>query len=85
MVTATVSSKSQVVLPKHFLEGLGISRGDRVIIYSDENEIRMKPLRGSILDLVAGSVKISEKKKGIPFERVLAVTKKRVARKLAKR
>lgn len=85
MVTATVSSKSQVVLPKHLLEGLGISKGDRVLIYSDEKEIRMKPLRGSILDTVAGSVKVSESKKGIPFDQVLEVTKRKVAKKLAKK
>ena len=85
MVTATISSKSQVVLPKHLLESLGVSRGDRVLIYSDEREIRMKPLRGSILDIVAGSVKVSEGKKGVPFERVLEVTKRKVAKKLAKK
>lgn len=85
MVTATVSSKSQVVLPKHLLEGLGINRGDRVLIYSDEKEIRMKPLHGSILDVVAGSVKVPESKRGVPFERVLEVTKRKVAKKLAKK
>ncbi len=84
MVIATVSSKSQVVLPKHLLEALGVNRGDRVLIYSDENEIRMKPIHGSIVDSVAGKVKIPDRLKGVSFDEVMRVTRKRVAKKLAK-
>ena len=84
MVTATISSKSQVVLPKSILMGLGMSRGDKVMIYSDETEIRMKPIRGSVLDMVAGSIKVPASKRGVPFDVVLAKTKKKVAKKLAK-
>lgn len=84
MIAATISSKSQIVLPKHLLIGLGVDRGDKMLIYSDGEELRMKPVRGSIVDLVAGKIKIADDLRGIPFEEVMRVTKERVAKKLAK-
>ena len=84
MIAATISSKSQIVLPTHLLVGLGVSRGDKLLIYSDGEELRMKPVRGSIVDLVAGKVKIADDLKGVPFDDVMRVTKERVAKKLVK-
>ena len=84
MVTATISSKNQIVLPKHMLVSLGIGAGDRLIVSSDDKEIRIKPVRGSVIDLVAGSIKVAENKKGLPFEKVLEETKKRATKKLVK-
>lgn len=83
MVTATVSSKNQIVLPKDILTILGVECGDKLIVYTDESEIRMKPVRGSIVDLVAGSIKIAESKRGVPFEKVMKVVRKKIAKKLA--
>lgn len=82
MTLATVSSKNQIVLPKEILKLLCVESGDKLIVYTEGKEIRLKPVRGSIVDLVAGSVKIAKDKRGVPFKKVMKVTKEKVSKKL---
>ncbi|MBL7078174.1 AbrB/MazE/SpoVT family DNA-binding domain-containing protein [Candidatus Shapirobacteria bacterium] len=83
MLTTTLSSKNQVTLPKFFLQMLGLSGGDRLLIEIEENQINLKPAKKSIIDLLAKSIKVAKSKKGVSFEKALAHTKKTVARQLA--
>ena len=82
MTLATISSKNQIVLPNEYLKILRVVSGDKLMVYSEGEEIRLKPIRGSIVDLVAGSIKVPKDKMGIPFEKVLEATKKIVAKHL---
>lgn len=83
MITTTISIKNQITLPKFILELLGLQSGEKLLVEAEKGEIKLKPAGKSIVDAVAGSIKIAEDKKGIPFEKVLSVTKQRVAEKLA--
>jgi len=83
MITTTLSIKNQITLPKFILNLLDIESGDKLLVHAEENSISLQPVGKSVVDSLAGSIKVSKDKRGIPFEKALSVTKKRVAQKLA--
>lgn len=84
MTTAILSSKNQIAIPELVLQLVGLQSGDRVEINALNEAVYIKPLRTSIVESLAGSIKISKGKIGIPFAKVLTETKKIAARELAK-
>jgi len=83
MITTTLSIKNQITLPKFILDLLNIESGDKLLVHAEENSISLEPVGKSVVDSLAGSIKIPRDKKGVPFEKALSVTKKKVAQKLA--
>lgn len=83
ITTATLSSKNQITIPKAILNHFDIKSGEKILVETDEDVIKLRPIGKSIVDQLAGSVKIPKSKKGIPYEKILEETKRIVARKLA--
>ena len=55
MTNSTMTRKGQVTIPKPIRDELDLSEGDRVAFFLRDDEVVLKPLRGSILEL-EGSV-----------------------------
>lgn len=85
MIIATLSSKNQITIPKVMLQLLGVESGDKFLVETESEAIKLKPAGKSIVDSLIGSIKIPKSKRGIPFEKVLEETKKIVAKELASR
>jgi len=79
-MTSTVTRKGQVTIPKRIREEMDLHLGDRVLFLVRDDEIVLKPVRGSILDL-QGSVEPRNKPED--FDRVRATVKRRHAKKVA--
>jgi AbrB family looped-hinge helix DNA binding protein len=74
-VTATVSSKGQLTLPKSVREALGIETGDQVVfrVSADRAVLARSP---SLLDL-AGSVPVPALVRGASWDEVRARSRRR--------
>lgn len=83
MITATLSAKNQITIPKFILQLLRVESGDKFLVEAEKKAIKLEPIGESVVDSLIGSVKIPESKKGIPFGKALAKTKKMVAKELA--
>ena len=86
MNIATVSSRRQITLSKNELELINLEKGGKLIKRVQDGRIVLEPLKTSIVDEVAGSLSrhIKPSLRGKSFEEIMRVTKKRVARKLAR-
>ena len=51
MIATSITKKGQVTIPKEIRDALGLKERDKIIFIVKGNEITMRPLRGSILDL----------------------------------
>lgn len=83
MITTTLSSKNQITFPRFILDMLEIESGDKLLVETENNQIVVKPVGKSIIDLLVKSIKVSKDKKGISFKKVRLTTQKIVAKKLA--
>lgn len=83
MITTTLSTKNQITFPKYILELLGIQSGDKLLVQTETDQIIVKPAGKSIVDSLIKSIQIPKNKQNIPFKKVLASTKKIVAKKLS--
>lgn len=86
MKIATISSKGQITIPKDIQITLNITHGSKVVLYPDRDTLMIKPLKSSIVEQTAGSLKkyVNPKKLGIPFPKVREETQEIVAAELAK-
>lgn len=83
MITTTLSAKNQVTFPKYILEMLKIQSGDKLFVQPEIGQIIIKPTGKSIVDSLMKSIKVAKDKQNVPFKKVLALTKKIVAKKLS--
>ncbi len=81
MPTSTLTSKGQVTIPKEIREVLGLKEHDKVNFVKRGGSVLIKPIKGDILDL-RGSVKPKNRPEN--FEEVRKITRKIIARKIAK-
>jgi AbrB family looped-hinge helix DNA binding protein len=81
MTASVLTRKGQVTIPKAIRERLGLQRGVKLLFLLRENEITLKPLQGSILDL-KGSVR--PKRRPEDFDRVRRSVRQAVARRTRK-
>lgn len=81
MPTSTLTSKGQVTIPKEIREALGLKEHDKVSFIQRGGNVLIKPIKGDILDL-RGSVK--PKRRPENFEEIRKITRKIIARKIAK-
>ena len=79
MATSTITRKGQVTIPKAIRDTLGIKEGDSVFFVQRGNEVVLKVLHGTILDL-RGSVPVTAPQ---DFEEVRRQVKERVGRRSA--
>ena len=61
MVTTTVTSKGQIVIPSKMRRHLNIRKGTRLCIIEKENEIVLQPLTQEYFDKAAGILKTKGK------------------------
>lgn len=87
MRIVTVSSRRQITLPVDLSKDLNIRPASRLLIERKDENIMLKPLKGSVIDEVGGSLTryIHPSKLNQPFNKVLEETKKIVAQKLARK
>lgn len=87
MNIVTISSKNQITLPVEILQSLGIGSGEQVLVREEDKEIVLKPIKGSIVNEVAGSLTkyIDPAKQGVPFETIMEETRKLAAKKLSQK
>lgn len=78
-ITARVTSKGQVTIPKDVREALGITEGDKVLFRLEASRAVLAKT-ANLLDL-AGSVRVSASKRGVPWDQVRATTRKARGRK----
>ncbi len=79
MTMSTITRKGQVTIPKALRDKLGIEEGDSVFFVQRGDEVVLKVLQGTILDL-RGSVPVTAPQ---DFEQIRRQVKKRVGRRSA--
>lgn len=85
MKIVKISSKGQITLPRSLLAKFDLALYDKMLIGEDEEKIVLKPLISSIAEELAGSLNkyIHPSKLGVPFDKIMKETKKKVALHLA--
>jgi len=77
-VAATVTTKGQVTIPKEVREALGIEAGDQVVFKVEEH--RAVLARTADLLSLAGSVDVPSAKRAVPWNEIIASTRRARAR-----
>ncbi len=76
MFMSKVSRKGQATIPKEIREYLRIREGDRVAFVQKNNEVMIRPVKETLLDM-RGSVKVEEPQ---DFQEIRKVVKRRLLR-----
>jgi AbrB family looped-hinge helix DNA binding protein len=82
MLESVITRKGQVTIPKPIRDQLGLEEGEKVMFIRRGDEVLLKVLRGSVLDL-KGSVRPSARPED--FSRIRRAVKKSLGRKAAAR
>ena len=82
MLESVITRKGQVTIPNLIRDQLGLEKGEKVMFIRRGDEVLLKVLRGSILDL-KGSVRPSARPED--FSRISQTVKKRIGRKAGAR
>ena len=72
---ATITSKRQLTIPVSMFRKLNLKKGQKVIITQDKGFLKIQP-GFSLIEELAGSVKIPAKFKGLPLEKIIDKAKK---------
>lgn len=80
MLESTLTRKGQVTIPKAIRDRLGMKEGEKVIFVMRDQEVILKVVKGTILDL-KGSVRPSASPED--FEKIRHSVKQTVAKKVA--
>lgn len=85
MRITTISSKRQITIPQAMLKSFDIYPTNQVILEKRNNEISIRPLKFSIARELAGCLTplVDPSKLGVPFDKIMEITKKKVAKQLA--
>lgn len=78
MVESTITRKGQVTIPKAIRDRLGVKEGEKVLFVMRGEEVVLKVVKGTILDL-RGSVRPSEHPED--FEKIRQYVRRAVAKK----
>ena len=79
MLESTITRKGQVTIPKAIRDRLGVKEGEKVLFVMRGEEVVLKVVKGTILDL-RGSVKPSAQPED--FEKIRQSVKQAVAKKV---
>jgi AbrB family looped-hinge helix DNA binding protein len=80
MLESTMTRKGQVTIPKAIRDRLGVKEGEKVLFVMRGEEVVLKVVKGTILDL-RGSVGPSANPED--FEKIRQSVKRTIARKVA--
>ncbi|MDH5669449.1 MAG: AbrB/MazE/SpoVT family DNA-binding domain-containing protein [Nitrospira sp.] len=80
MLESTITRKGQVTIPKAIRDRLGVKEGEKVLFVMRGEEVVLKVVKGTILDL-KGSVKPSARPED--FEKIRRSVRQSVAKKVA--
>ena len=80
MLESTMTRKGQVTIPKAIRDRLGVKEGEKVLFVMRGEEVVLKVIKGTILDL-RGSVQPSAHPED--FEKIRRSVKQTVAKKVA--
>ena len=80
MLESTMTRKGQVTIPKAIRDRLGVKEGEKVLFVMRGEEVVLKVIKGTILDL-RGSVQPSVRPED--FEKIRQSVKQTVAKKVA--
>lgn len=72
---ATITSKRQLTIPVELYELFNLSAGEKMLMYRENKLIKMEPAT-SLVERLAGSVKIPERFKGLSTEKIIQKAKK---------
>ena len=78
MLGSVITRKGQVTIPKPIRDQMGLEEGEKVIFIRRGDEVLLKVLQGSVLDL-KGSVSPSTRPEN--FSRIRRTVKKNIGRK----
>jgi AbrB family looped-hinge helix DNA binding protein len=73
-----VNGKGQITLPKLLREEMGIKPGDRVVIWQENDELRLRPLTKTLFDFIDISSSDQEEEE---WEAIRQAAKDRLGRK----
>ena len=79
MLESTITRKGQVTIPKAIRDRLGVKEGEKVLFVMRGEEVALKVVKGTILDL-RGSVKPSAHPED--FEKIRQSVRQAVAKKV---
>jgi len=82
MLESVITRKGQVTIPKPIRDQLGLEEGEKVMFIRRGDEVLLKVIRGTVLDL-KGSVTPSSRPED--FSQIRQTVKKRVGRKAGDR
>ena len=80
MYTVTLSERGQITIPAKIRKRLGVGPNDKIAIIFRENEVILKPLKGTIKNLRGV---IQPRKQPEDFEIIRSLTKAAIAKKNA--
>jgi AbrB family looped-hinge helix DNA binding protein len=80
MLESTITRKGQVTIPKAIRDRLGVKEGEKVLFVMRGEEVVLKVVKGTILDL-RGSVQPSVHPEG--FEKIRQSVKQAVGKRVA--
>ena len=80
MLESTITRKGQITIPKVIRDRLGVKEGEKVLFVMRGEEVILKVVKGTILDL-KGSVKSSARPED--FEKIRQSVRRSVAKKVA--
>jgi len=78
MYTVTLSERGQITIPAKIRKRLGVGPNDKIAIIFRENEVILKPLKGTIKNLRGV---IQPRKQPEDFEIIRSLTRSTVAKK----
>ncbi len=73
--TVTITSKRQISIPVKIFNKLGLVKGDKLIINLQQDKIVMQKAQ-SLLDEIAGTVKLPAKYKNKSLDEIIKLAKK---------
>lgn len=85
MKIVKISSKGQITLPRLLLTKFNLTPYDKVLIEEEQEKIVIKPLKSSVVEELSGCLNkyVHPSKLGVPFEKIMEETQRKVARHLA--
>lgn len=68
--TVSITSKRQITIPVTIYNKLGLEKGQRLVVFTDEKRIVMEPAE-FLIEKLAGSVSLPKRFKKKPLEQVI--------------
>lgn len=72
--TVSITSKRQITIPATIYNKLGLEKGQRLVVFTDEKRIVMEPAE-FLIEKLAGSISLPKKFKGKKLEKIIQQTK----------